>query len=109
MLEPIAAPARNQTTLLVLSIALLCTLQGILDFMGSEITVFRSADEDARDDSAEIVRMLGEAGIPATLLDDNAPGVPAGAYEIRVAEENRARAEEVVASFTSDEQAESEA
>jgi hypothetical protein len=50
--------------------------------------------------------MLAEAGIPAAILDDSAPGVPAGAYEVRVDAENQARAEDLIASFSPDDELE---
>jgi hypothetical protein len=50
--------------------------------------------------------MLAEAGIPAAILDDSAPGVPAGAYEVQVDVENQARAEDLIASFSPDEELE---
>jgi Putative prokaryotic signal transducing protein len=50
--------------------------------------------------------MLAEAGIPAAILDDSAPGVPAGAYEVRVDAENQARAEDLIAHFSPDEELE---
>lgn len=67
--------------------------------MSSQITVFRSADETAAEDAAKVQEMLVEEGIPATLLNDEAPEVPAGAYEVQVDENNRARAEELVAQY----------
>jgi hypothetical protein len=67
--------------------------------MGSQITVFRSADESADEDAANVQQMLTQEGVPAVLLDDSAPGVPEGAYEVRVDSENRARAEELIAKF----------
>lgn len=67
--------------------------------MPSQITVFRSADESAGEDAAKVQEMLQDAGIPASLLDDDAPEVPAGAYEVRVDPENQVRAEQLVAQF----------
>jgi hypothetical protein len=65
--------------------------------MSSQITVFRSADESASEDAANVQQMLEEAGVQAALLDDSAPGVPVGAYEVRVDAENQARAEQLIA------------
>ena len=70
--------------------------------MASQITVFRSADESAGEDAAKVQQMLAEEGIPATVVDDDAPGVPEGAYEVRVEEANRARAEELIAKYSPD-------
>jgi hypothetical protein len=68
--------------------------------MDPQVTVFRSADSSASEDAANIQQLLSEAGIAATLLDDNAPGVPEGAFELRVAPEDQTRAEAIVAGYT---------
>jgi hypothetical protein len=55
--------------------------------MGSEadmVTVYRSADEDAEDDARAIQELLKDDGVDAVLLDDSAPGVPSGAWEVQV-------------------------
>jgi hypothetical protein len=67
--------------------------------MESQVVVFRSADEAAGEDAAKIREMLSEQGVPAELADDSAAGVPAGAWEVRVAAEDQARAEELIAGF----------
>jgi hypothetical protein len=67
--------------------------------MSSQITVFRSADESASEDAASVQQMLMEEGVAATLLDDSAPGVMEGAYEVRVEAENQARAEQLISRF----------
>jgi hypothetical protein len=67
--------------------------------MSSQITIFRSADESASEDAAEVLKMLTDKGIPAVLLDDSAPGVVEGTYEVRVDAGNQARAEQLVAEF----------
>jgi len=67
--------------------------------MDSGINVFRSADESADDDAAKVRDMLSEAGIAATLLDDSAPGVPAGACEVRVNPADRERAERLISEY----------
>ncbi len=60
------------------------------------VTVFRSADPDA-EDQAEVVReMLAQAGIEADSFDDSAPGVPDGAFEVRVPPERQADAEQLI-------------
>jgi hypothetical protein len=67
--------------------------------MSSQITVFRSADESASEDATNVQQMLRDEGIAAAVLDDTAPGVPEGAYEVRVDSANQARAEQLVAQF----------
>jgi hypothetical protein len=67
--------------------------------MSSQITVFRSADETASEDAANVQQMLTDEGIAAALLDDNEPGIPEGAYEVRVDAANQARAEQLIAQF----------
>ena len=108
MPAPTAAPAKNQTNLPVLSM-LRCYREGrhpgratfgrYAGDMHSGITVFRSADESAGEDAAKVRDMLAESGIEAALLDDSAPGVPAGAYEIRVGPADRERAEWLIARY----------
>jgi hypothetical protein len=61
------------------------------------VTVYRSADENAREDAAEVAEILKAEGIEATVLDDSAPGVPEGAWEVRVSAANAARAEAIIA------------
>jgi phosphoribosylamine--glycine ligase len=75
---------------------------GILDTMSSQITVFRSADESAGEDATNVQEMLTDAGLRATLLDDSAPGVPSGVYEVRVDAESQARAEQLIQEFSPD-------
>lgn len=62
------------------------------------ITVFRSADDAAEDDARAIQELLSTEGIDAAILDDSAPGVPEGAWEVRVAPADSARSEELIAS-----------
>jgi len=54
-------------------------------------------DADAKEDAECIVELLTDAGIQAVLLDDSAPGVPEGVFEVRVPPADAARAEEVIA------------
>jgi hypothetical protein len=65
--------------------------------MDSEVTVFRSADGTAQEDAAAIQEMLVDEGVQAVLRDDHAPGVPSGAWEVRVAAADSARAEALIA------------
>jgi hypothetical protein len=70
--------------------------------MSAQITVFRTADESASEDAAKVQQMLADEGIAATLLDDTAPGVPSGVYEVQVDAEDLPRAEQLVAQFSPD-------
>ncbi len=58
--------------------------------------IFRSADPDAREDAEAVRDLLLEAGLRPVLLDDGAPGVPVGVYEVRVPAGEAERAEELV-------------
>jgi len=66
------------------------------------VTVFRSADENAEEDARAITGQLSEAGIAAVLLDDSAPGVPEGAWEVRVPAGDRERADQLIATHPMD-------
>jgi hypothetical protein len=61
------------------------------------ITVYRSADAEAEEDAKAIGELLVAQGIEAAVLDDSAPGVPAGAWEVRTSPADSARAEEIIA------------
>ena len=51
---------------------------------GAELaTVFRCLDSDEADD---VLTLLRDAGFAAVLIDDSEPGVPSGAFEVRVPE-----------------------
>jgi Putative prokaryotic signal transducing protein len=54
-------------------------------------------DADAKEDAECILELLTDAGIQATLLDDSAPGVPEGVFEVRVPAPDAARAEQLIA------------
>jgi hypothetical protein len=54
-------------------------------------------DVDAAEDADCIVELLTDAGIQAVLLDDSAPGVPEGVFEVRVPATDVSRAEEIIA------------
>jgi hypothetical protein len=54
-------------------------------------------DADAKEDAECIAELLEDAGIQATLLDDSAPGVPSGVFEVRVPAADAAKAEQVIA------------
>ena len=61
------------------------------------ITVFRSADQYAEDQAKEARERLVAAGIEAVLLDDSAPGVVVGSWEVRVRTADRRAAEAILA------------
>jgi|SRR5581483_6594190 len=54
-------------------------------------------DADAKEDAESIVELLNDEGIRAVLLDDKAPGVPEGVFEVQVPSRDAARAEELIA------------
>jgi hypothetical protein len=57
------------------------------------VTVFRSADADAEEQASIARDILLKADIPAEIVDDSAPGVHEGVYEVRVAPEYQADAD----------------
>ena len=61
------------------------------------VTIFRSADPSAADDAVEVHDMLVDAGLAPVLLSDEYPGVPRGAWEVRVPPNQAARADELIA------------
>jgi hypothetical protein len=60
------------------------------------VTVFRSADPDAEEQASVVRDMLAKTGIASEILDDSAPGVPEGAFEVRVPQPLQDRAEELI-------------
>jgi hypothetical protein len=60
------------------------------------VTVYRSMDATAKEDCETIVEILGDRGIVAVILDDDAPGVPEGAFEVQVTEADSAKAEAII-------------
>src|SRR5579863_278210 len=54
-------------------------------------------DAEAKEDAECIVELLSDAGIQAALLDDSAPGVPEGVFEVQVPAADATRAEELIA------------
>lgn len=54
-------------------------------------------DADAKEDSECILELLSGAGMQAVMLDDRAPGVPEGVFEVRVPTADAARAEQLIA------------
>ena len=63
-------------------------------------------DAEAKEDAENIVELLTDAGIQAVLLDDSAPGVPEGVFEVQVPAADAARAEELIAENPPPEEAE---
>ena len=60
------------------------------------VTVYRSMDATAKEDCQSIVEMLADEGISAVMVDDSAPGVPEGTYEVRVPASQAVRAEKLI-------------
>ena len=63
-------------------------------------------DPDAKEDAETIVEELKDQGIQAVLLDDSAPGVPEGVFEVQVPSPQAARAEQIIAENPLPEEAE---
>ena len=61
------------------------------------VTVYRSMDTTAEEDSRAILDTLNRAGVPAVLLDDKAKGVPEGVWEVQVAVADSSRADQIIA------------
>ena len=70
------------------------------------VTVYRSMDEDAEEASAAICDLLFSQGISAELVNDSAPGVPEGTYEVRVPAADSKNAERLIAQNPPDQQSE---
>jgi len=60
------------------------------------VTVFRSSDPNAEEQAEVACEMLVSAGFDAEVFDDSTPGVPAGAYEVRVPSAQQAAAEQLI-------------
>jgi hypothetical protein len=65
---------------------------------GDLVTVYRSMETSAKEDCETIAELLESAGLTPVLLDDDAPGVPEGAYEVRVPAAQAKRGDELVKS-----------
>ena len=61
------------------------------------VTVYRSMDLTAEGDCQTITEILTADGLSPVIIDDSAPGVPEGTYEVRVPSEQAERAERVIA------------
>jgi Putative prokaryotic signal transducing protein len=60
------------------------------------VTVYRSMDATAKTDCETIIELLSDNNISAVLLDDSAPGVPEGTFEVQVPAAESARAEAII-------------
>src|SRR5271154_655779 len=61
------------------------------------VTVYRSMDATAKEDCEVVTEMLSSNGFSPVVLDDSAPGVPEGVYEVRVPASQAGKAEELIA------------
>jgi Putative prokaryotic signal transducing protein len=61
------------------------------------VTVYRSMDATAKEDCGIIVDILTAEGLSPVSLDDSAPGVPEGAFEVRVPAAELQKAEQLIA------------
>ena len=61
------------------------------------VTVYRSMDATAETDCETIADLLSAEGLSPVILDDSAPGIPEGAYEVRVPKGEAAQAEKIIA------------
>jgi hypothetical protein len=68
-------------------------MTGASDF----ITVFRSAEPEAKADAEMAQERLAQAAIHSIVLGDDTPGVVEGSYEVRVAASDQAKAEGILA------------
>jgi hypothetical protein len=59
--------------------------------------VYRSTDPSAREQAQAVADLLISEGLDAEVADHHAPGVPEGAVEVRVDDDQSARAEEIIA------------
>lgn len=65
--------------------------------MAELVTVYRSMDETAREDCETIVQLLVAESLSPVVVDDRAPGVPEGVFEVQVPVGEAAKAEEIIA------------
>jgi hypothetical protein len=61
------------------------------------VTVYRSMDATAKEDCEIIVDILTAEGLFPVILDDSAPGVPEGTFEVKVPSGQLQKAEELIA------------
>jgi hypothetical protein len=60
------------------------------------VTVFRSADDAAEEDVTAIAELLSGQNLNPVVLNDSAPGVPEGAWEVQVPAAESERAERLI-------------
>ena len=60
-------------------------------------TVYRSMDATAKEDCAVIADILTAEDLSPVILDDSAPGVPEGAFEVQVPTDQLHKAEKLIA------------
>jgi hypothetical protein len=61
------------------------------------VTVFRSADPSAKGDARDVCDLLSDMGLSPVVWDDDMPGVPSGAHEVRVPAEEAEAADRAIA------------
>jgi hypothetical protein len=61
------------------------------------VTVYRSMDATAKEDCEIVADILTAEGLSPITLDDSAPGVPEGAFEIQVPADQLQKAEKLIA------------
>jgi len=66
------------------------------------VTVYRSMDLSAEEDCEGIQEMLAGEGISSEIVDDSAPQVPEGTFEVRVASADVTKAEKLIAERASE-------
>lgn len=54
-------------------------------------------DATAKEDCEVLIDILASEGISAVMVDDSAPGVPEGTFEVRVPSADAARADQIIA------------
>ena len=60
------------------------------------VTVYRSMDQSAKQDCETLTDLLTGEGLSPVILDDSAPGVAVGTFEVRVRSAEVARAEGLI-------------
>jgi hypothetical protein len=61
------------------------------------VTVYRSMDATAKEDCEIIADILTAEGLSPVILDDSAPGVPEGTFEVQVPSDQLQKAEKLIA------------
>ncbi len=60
------------------------------------VTVYRSMDQTAKQDCETLQDVLTAEGLAPVIVDDTAPGVPEGVYEVRVPADQASQAAEII-------------